>query len=113
VVCVDSVELPPTATFSDPLAVRRLTLEACARLVNGHGAEAVVMAGAAMAGLNETLQGEVSVPLVDGVACAVPLAEMLVRLKLPKPAVGSLSHPGERGVHGVSAALAALFNPKR
>lgn len=113
VVGVDSVELPPTATFSDPQAVRRLVLEACARLIDGHGAEAIVMAGAAMAGLNETLQGEVPVPLVDGVACAVPLAEMLVRLKLPKPATGSLAPPGERGVRGLSAELAALFGAKR
>jgi len=113
VVRVDSVELPPTATFSDPQAVKRLTLEACARLVGGHGAEAVVMAGAAMAGLNETLQAGVQVPLVDGVACAVPLAEMLVRLKLPKAGVGSLAHPGVRSVYGVSAELAALFQPGR
>jgi allantoin racemase len=113
VVGVDSVELPPTATFSDPQAVNRLTLEACARLVDGHGAEAIVMAGAAMAGLNERLQAQVPVPLVDGVACAVPLAEMLVRLELPKPSVGSLAHPGARSVLGVSAALAAMFQAKR
>ena len=112
VVGVDSVELPPTATFSDPKAVRELTLEACHRLI-AQGAEAVVMAGAAMAGLNETLQGDMPVPLVDGVACAVPLAEMLVRLKLPKPSAGSLAHPGVRSVHGVSPELAALFAPKR
>ena len=109
---VDCVGLPPTATFSDPVNVRRLTLEACERLI-AHGAEAVVMAGAAMAGLNETLQGEVPVPLVDGVACAVPMAEMLVRLKLPKALTGSLAHPGARTVHGLSPALTALFVGKR
>ena len=109
---VDSVELPPTATFSDPQAVRRLSLEACARLIDGRGAEAIVMAGAAMAGLNETLQKEVAVPLVDGVACAVPLAEMLVRLGLPKPIAGSFAHPGERSVRGLSPQLAALFRAK-
>lgn len=113
VACVDSVELPATATFSDPQGVRRLALEACARLIDRHGAEAIVMAGAAMAGLNETLQSEVPVPLVDGVACAVPLAEMLVRLQLPKPSVGSLAHPGERSVGGLSPALAALFAARR
>jgi len=108
---VDSVELPATAVFSEPEIVRRLTLEACARLV-ADGAEAVVMAGAAMAGLNETLQAEVPVPLIDGIGCAVPLAEMLVRLKLPKPTHGSLAHPGERTMRGLSPALAALFSKR-
>lgn len=108
---VDCVDLPATATFSDPEAVRRLTLAACGRLVE-RGAEAVVMAGAAMAGLHATLQADVPVPLVDGIACAVPLAEMLARMKLPKPATGSLAHPGERAVHGVSAALAALLTKR-
>lgn len=112
VASVDCVDLPATATFTDPDAVRRQTLEACARML-ARGAEAVVMAGAAMAGLHDKLQPEVPVPLVDGIACAVPLAEMLVRLKLPKPSAGSLASPGAREVHGLSPALAALFKPQR
>ena len=88
-------------------------LAACVELVERDGAEAVVLAGAAMAGMHESLQAQVPVPLLDGVACAVPLAEMLVRLKLPRPSSGSLAHPGERSVHGLSIELAALFAAKR
>jgi len=113
VVSVAAVEVAPAETFSDPARVRATVLAACIELVARDGAEAVVLAGAAMAGMHESLQAEVPVPLLDGIACAVPLAEMLVRLKLPKPGAGSLAHPGERTVHGVPAELAALFSAQR
>ena len=113
VVEVAAVEVTPAESFSDPVRVRASVLAACLDLVESDGAEAVVLAGAAMAGMQETLQPEIPVPLLDGIACAVPLAEMLARLKLPKPGRGSLAHPGERVVRGLSAELAALFLPKR
>ena len=47
--------------------------------------------------------------LLDGVACAVGMAEMLVTLKLPRPRVGSLAPTGGREVHGIGTALQQLF----
>ena len=37
------------------------------------------------------------------------MAESLVRMKMPKPTVGSYASPGVRAVGGVDPALAALF----
>ena len=113
VVKVAAVDVAPADTFSDPARVRAIVLAACLDLVESDGAEAVVLAGAAMAGMQDPLQPQVPVPLLDGIACAVPLAEMLVQLKLPKPGRGSLAHPGERSVRGLSAELAALFSAER
>ena len=42
----------------------------------------MVVAGAAVAGIAHRLRGHVSVPLLDGIACAVGQAETLVRLGL-------------------------------
>ena len=113
VAAVSAVDVTPADTFSDPEGTRSRVLAGCQALVDDHGAEAIVLAGAAMAGMQPVLQPKLPVPLVDGIACAVQLAEMLVRLKLPKPSTGSLAHPGARAVHGLSPELAALFQAKR
>ncbi len=49
-----------------------------------------------MAGMAKQLQPQAEVPLLDGVSCAVPLAETLVRLKLPPPGQGSFAAPRDR-----------------
>ena len=50
-------------------------------LVREHRAEVVVLIGAVMAGMPERLQPLVSVPVIEGVTCAVPFAEALARLR--------------------------------
>ena len=68
------------------------------------GAQAVVICGAAMAGVAQRLQLAVTVPLVDGIASAVIRAEALVGagFRLPPPL-----RPAQTA--GLSAELAALF----
>ena len=68
-----------------------------------------MLAGAVLAGMNRVLQPRVPVPLLDGIACAVRLAEMLVSLGLPKPEAGSFAAPAGRETVGLSAPLAALL----
>jgi allantoin racemase len=82
-------------------------------LVARDGAETVLLAGAVMAGVPARLQPQVSVPLIDGIACAVRQAELLHRLALPKPRAGSYASPAGREVVGVDAALAAAFAARR
>lgn len=105
---VETVDVTPQQTFIEPERVRAEVRAGALRLV-AQGAEVVVLAGAAMAEMAPQLQPGVPVPLLDGVACAVGLAEMLVGLKLPKPDVGSLSPTGGRAVHNVSGPLQKLF----
>jgi allantoin racemase len=109
ITAVAGVDLPPTAAFSDPVRVRRETLAAAQTMIDRDGAEALVLAGAAMAGLAAQLQTDLPVPVLDCSACAVLLAESLVRLKLPTPRAGSLMRPAPRAVSGVGTPLAALF----
>jgi allantoin racemase len=59
----------------------QLVCEASERLVSA-GAEAVVVTGAAVAGIAHRLTPLVPVPIVDGIGCAVGQAEYLVRLGL-------------------------------
>jgi len=108
-VAVDAIDNSPIQATTDPDAVRKSVAAACRKMVEQQRVEAIVLAGAALAGFSESLRETVPVPLIDCMACAIPLAEMMARLKLRKPGVGSLSHPGERVLKGVSPELERLF----
>jgi len=90
-----------------------LTVAAVRDLVLRDHAEVVVLSGAVMAGVPARLQAQVDVPLLDGVNCAVRQAELLVDLGAIKPRTGSLAALPARELVGVSAALAARFQPGR
>lgn len=59
---------------------RDLILELCRHSIEQDGAEVVILAGGPLAGLAPVLAPHVPVPLVDGTAAAVRLAEALVGL---------------------------------
>ena len=106
---IATLDVTPQQTFSDPQQVHDAALAAARQLVERDGAEAVLLAGAAMAAMASSLQPHLDIPLLDGVACAVALAEAQVALKLPKARSGSVSPTGGRTVLGVSPALTQLF----
>jgi allantoin racemase len=108
-VAVGAIENSPIQATTDPDAVRKSVAAACLKMVEEQRVESIVLAGAALAGFSQSLRETVPVPLVDCMACAIPLAEMLAKLKLRKAGVGSLSHPGARVLKGVSPELMALF----
>jgi allantoin racemase len=104
---VHGVPATPQDTLRDPPRVQAMLVEAIATLAER--ADAVVLAGAVLAGMDRVLQPRAAVPLLDGITCAVRLAEMLVALKLPKPSAGSYAAPAGREAIGLSAPLAALL----
>ncbi len=106
---IATLAVKPQQTFSEPQRVQDAALEAARRLVESDGAEVVLLAGAAMAAMAAVLQPQLDVPLLDGVACAVVLAEARVALKVQKARTGSVSATGGREVLGVSPQLTALF----
>lgn len=93
----------------DTTELDRLLVTEANRLVEKDGAESVILVGAVMAGVPRRLQAKVPVPLLDGVACGVQQAELLVRLKLPKPTAGSYALPHGREVINVSDPLRKAF----
>jgi allantoin racemase len=98
----------PDDAASDPDRVAAAVAEA-ARGLARDGASSVLLCGAALAGMAQRIEAEVPVPLVDGIAAAVVLAEGLVRLGLPKPRTGSLAAPERRASVGLAEPLAALL----
>lgn len=101
------VEAAAADVYARPDAVVEQVLAAGRRLIEEDGADAVVLCGAAMAGMAHHLKGDLPVPVLDGIACGVPLCEALVGLELRQPTVGGLVRPSGRETTGLDAALAA------
>jgi allantoin racemase len=98
----------PQDALRDPAAVEAALDGAIAEVV-AEGADAVVLGGAALAGLAPRLQPRAAVPLLDGIACGVRLLEGLAALGSPKQAAGSYAAPRGRESLGLDPALAALL----
>ena len=73
----------PVLALEEPGSTARATIRAeIGRALEEDGAEAIVLGCAGMTDLARDLEREVGVPVLDGVACAVALAESLARLGL-------------------------------
>ena len=63
------------ATVSaDPSAYRKAFAEACMQAVAEDGAGAVIIGGGPLSGIADAIAGELPVPVLDGVRCAVEMA---------------------------------------
>ena len=102
------VDATPQESVRDPDAVQRKVMAGITRAV-AEGAESVILGGAALAGYAVRMQAEAAVPLLDGMACGVKLAEMLVAFNLPKPRAGSFVAPRGRNSLGLSPELTAML----
>ncbi|MBI0434056.1 aspartate/glutamate racemase family protein [Roseomonas sp. KE0001] len=105
---LEGVAMTPQQAVAEPAAAEEAVLRGALRLVEG-GADAVVLGGAALAGMAARLAPRAPVPLLDGMACGVKLAEALVALAPPKPRAGSLAAPQGRATGGLSPALTRLL----
>jgi allantoin racemase len=81
-------------------------------LVTKDGAETIILLGAVMAGVARRIEERVPVPVLDGMRCAIPQAEALVRIAARKAATGSYAPTGERAVRALDPALTAMFGKK-
>jgi allantoin racemase len=102
------VAASPYEAASDPDGVAAKVTEAAIGLAR-EGADAVLLGGAALAGMGTRIQPRVPVPLVDGIAAAVKFAEGLVALSLPKATVGGFAAPAGRASLGLGDSLAGML----
>jgi len=99
----------PVLDLEKPGSGARARISAEIRLAIEHDrAEAIVLGCAGMADLAAELAAEHGVPVVDGVACAVKLAEGLVALGLRTSKAGGYAAPRSKSFSG----LFARFSPE-
>ncbi|CRK85039.1 aspartate/glutamate racemase family protein [Neobacillus massiliamazoniensis] len=78
--------------------------------VEKDGADVIILAGAPLAGLACALEGQLSVPVVDGVSSAVRHCESLIALNPGKAVAGSFAKPPIKPNKGLPPALAAILD---
>lgn len=110
-----TVTLPPLSEdeLRNPSTIVPRLVEEIERATAEQGAEAIILAGAVFAGLTDEIKTRVPIPVVDGIATGVRMAETLVALDFGKPRTGSYAAPQGKSLQGVSAELAALYEKLR
>ena len=104
---VRAAEVPVLALEEPGSDARRLIEQEIERALAEDGAEAIVLGCAGMTDLARDLARKAGVPVLDGVACAVSLAESLVRLGLKTSKRRTYAAPFAEDLHGRVQALRA------
>ena len=79
---IRAVELPVLEIESKSDSVLNSMIEAAELAIHQNKAEVLILGSAGMAGLDKRIENKVGVPVLDGVACAVKMAEAIVDLRL-------------------------------
>lgn len=88
----------------------RETLLALSRqAVTEDGADVVILAGAPLAGLARELQGQIPVPVVDGISAGIRMAEAVVGLQSGPHRAGAFAPPPVKARRGLSENLDAAL----
>ncbi len=104
-----ALDATPLQLLERPDELADLVTGAARDAVERDGADVVVLVGAVMAAMPARVQPHVPVPVVEGVACAVTLAEALARLRLPKATAGGYAAPRGRASVGLGEALSGML----
>ena len=100
----------PVLALDDPSSNARARIGGeIARALDADGADAIVLGCAGMADLAASLSAELGVPVIDGVAAAVVLAEGLATLRLSTSRRGGYARPLPKDYSGIFAP----FSPGR
>jgi Asp/Glu/hydantoin racemase len=104
-VSVRPLDVPiPDITQAKTLLRERL-LEECGLAVERDHAEVIILGGAPIAGLAREAADLIPVPTLDGVSCAVRLAEAVAGLRTRPPSRGSFARPPPKPGRGLSPDL--------
>lgn len=100
------IDVPVPAGGEDTSRFDDAILEAARDLVAKDEAEVVVLVGAVLAGRSRAIEARLEVPVLDGVRCALPMLEAMVRIGARPAASGSYALPSRRETSGLSPELA-------
>jgi len=107
---LEVVEMDSVTSYLDEAALEQKLRAAAERLADRPDIEAIVLSGAASAGVARRIQPCLAVPIVDGVAAAVRQAELLVALDLG-PRVRPRRLAADDPTTGLSPPLTQAFGP--
>ena len=97
--------------MAGPDAARNASRARSRRAIDEDHAEAIVLGCAGMADLASILSAEFGLPVLDGVACAVAIAEGLFRVGLKTSKIGGYAAPRGKRFAGIYAPLSPGGGP--
>ena len=106
---VRALDVAPTDISKAKEEMREHLLDQCLRAVEDDAAEVIVLGGGPIAGLARELRDRLPVPIVDGVSCAVRMAEGLAQLAPRKATRGSFARPPAKPAIGLSRELLRMI----
>jgi allantoin racemase len=77
----------------------------CLQAIEHDEADVIILGGGPIAGLAREVRDEIPVPALDGVSCAVRMAEALVGLRPRTPSRGSFACPAAKPAQGLAPEL--------
>lgn len=98
---VRATDIPVLELESLSVQTYQLLADECRKAIEEDGAEAIVLGCAGMSDLANELSEQLNVPVIDGVAAAVKLAESLHQLKLTTSKSGQYAAPLVKPIHGI------------
>ena len=88
---------------------KRMMVEEARQAINVDGAEAILLGCAGLGPLDKQMQQELGVPVFDGTACAVKLAESLHHYGVTTSKVAAYKTPEPKELVGCPPALASVY----
>ncbi len=104
-----ALKIAPSDITRAKQEMRELLVEQCLRAVQEDAAEVIVLGGGPIAGLAREIADRLPVPIVDGVSCAVRMAEGLVALRPRKATRGSFARPPAKPAQGLAPQLQRMI----
>jgi allantoin racemase len=98
-----NVPIPDITNAKEQL--RDQLLKECMRAIEQDDAEVIIFGGGPIAGLARESADAIPVPCLDGVSCAVRMAEALVALRPRAPSRGSFARPPPKPASGLTPEL--------
>lgn len=110
---VEALGVTPQEHLAEPERVEGLIVERIARLADAGRIDTAIIVGAVAVGLPGKLADRLAVPTVEGISCAVLLAQSLVQLAATPARTGSFVRPAGRRSSGLSVELGSLLSARR
>jgi allantoin racemase len=98
---IRTTDLPVEKFARDRVAAQKALTRAGRLAIDEDRAEALLLGCAGMAGLDEVMEQQLGVPVIDGVAAAVKLAEAIVGLGKKTSKINSYKYPEKKEFKGM------------
>ncbi|RYH07126.1 aspartate/glutamate racemase family protein [Tropicimonas sp. IMCC6043] len=109
VVSIRDLGLTGTELTDDQARADTMAIDLAQAMVADDRADVIVLGAGSMEGMARRIQPHLPVPVVSPVGAAVCMAEMIHRLRLPKPGAGSYVRPSRIDMTGLDPALTRMF----